>query len=90
MHRSAYGSNPYGKGHGNREILYEHTWLGPLGFDKFRSSDGLPGLEDRHKNFMEHSKDNAFLFCARCSDHRSAKLGTKNFSEYCRVFPVTH
>ena len=50
----------------------------------------LTSLEDRHKNFMEHSKDNTFLFCARCSDHRSAKLGTKNSSEHCRVFPVTH
>ena len=47
----------HGKGIGNREILYEHTWVGALGFDKSRSSDALPGVEDRHSTHSYFVQD---------------------------------
>ena len=42
--------------------------------DKHRSTDGIPCMENRHKNLMV----NTFLFDTRSSHHRGAELGTKN------------
>ena len=31
----------------NKEVLYKHKRCSPLGFDKHRSTDGLPCMENR-------------------------------------------
>ena len=81
--KSAQIRETFGFAHSMEKVLATekyciNTRCSPLGFDKHRSTDGLPCMENRHKNCMGHSKVNTFLFGTRSSHHRVAELGTKN------------